>query len=69
MTRSREPMLLCDGEDGGCGASEHDYYEQSATTVGGVRITKTEPAPGWTTGPTGGDLCPRCTANGETGDG
>jgi len=49
MTRYEEPMMQCDGDDGYCGASERDYYEQCASAVSGIAITASRRAPGWVT--------------------
>lgn len=56
MTRSLEPIIICDYE-GGCGDEAPDYFEQCADTVGGVRITATTRHPGWVS-TDGSDLCP-----------
>jgi hypothetical protein len=39
MTRDSLPMLLCDGDNGWCGASTTDWYEQAASLVGGKART------------------------------
>lgn len=46
--RTTRSVLLCDGDDGDCGAWDVDHYAETASTVGGVRITATVRAPGWT---------------------
>lgn len=46
--RADAALLYCDAEEGFCGAWDLDYYAQTATTVGDVRITLQERAPGWT---------------------
>lgn len=46
--RAKVSAIFCDGDDGGCGTWTSDYYEECADTVGGVKITKDKPAPGWT---------------------
>jgi hypothetical protein len=55
--RADTPLLYCDGDDGDCGAWDLDYYAQTATTVGDVRITLEERAPGWTS-KGDSDYCP-----------
>jgi hypothetical protein len=53
--RSSSPTLHCDN----CPNWSLDFYEQSASEVGGVRITAEHRAPGW--GNTNlSDLCPDC---------
>jgi hypothetical protein len=49
------PIITCDHEDI-CDEWEIDHYETGASTVGGVRITRTERAPGWVNGDE--DFCP-----------
>lgn len=56
--RSREAVVHCDHMDGECGEWSFDYYEQTASTVGGVRITRAERAPGWRSTNLE-DFCPR----------
>lgn len=57
--RGSTPTLHCDG----CGdVWDVDYYEATASTVNGVKITATERAPGWTVTAAGEDHCPSCTA-------
>ena len=46
MSRATLPVMICDSEDG-CGEYVEDYYETCADSVGGIRITWTERAPGW----------------------
>jgi len=55
--RSKTPTLHCDAEDGCCGNWDVDYYGATASTVGGVQITRTARAPGWHT-TDDEDLCP-----------
>lgn len=45
--RGRRPALLCDGDDGECGAWDVDYWTETASMVNGIRITSTRRAPGW----------------------
>lgn len=59
MTRGHMPVLICDGDDGFCGETETDYYEQCASTVNGVPITQAKRAPGWESDEDS-DLCPGC---------
>lgn len=54
--RSHTPTLHCDA-DLDCPEWSVDYYEITASTVDGVRITTTERAPGWLS-TDGTDLCP-----------
>lgn len=54
--RGTTPTVHCDAEDGLCGSWDVDYYEATASTVNGVRITETERAPGWVNGDE--DYCP-----------
>lgn len=56
MTRSSMPTLHCD-YDGLCDEWSIDYYEITAYSVGGTRITKAERAPGWVSGRSS-DYCP-----------
>jgi hypothetical protein len=70
--RASEALLHCDGEDGFCGAWDLDYYAQTASSVGGVKITLTERAPGWTS-VGDSDYCPEhrndaCSGEGEGDD-
>jgi hypothetical protein len=55
--RSTTPTIHCDGDDGECGRWDVDWYEATASTVSGVRITATTRAPGWTS-TDDSDLCP-----------
>lgn len=55
--RSTTPTLHCDGEDGGCGTWDVDYYACAVSSVNGVRITKTTRAPEWRSTESG-DFCP-----------
>lgn len=55
--RASVPSIHCDDESG-CDAWEIDHYETCASTVGGVKITSEQPAPGWTRTPAGDDFCP-----------
>lgn len=55
--RGTTPIIVCDGLDGSCGNWDIDYYESSATTVGGVRVTETQRAPLWVNSDLG-DFCP-----------
>ena len=55
--RSSTPTLHCDARDGFCAAWDVDYYEATASTVNGVRITREQRAPGWTS-TDAEDLCP-----------
>lgn len=57
MSRSTIPVLICDSEDG-CGDYADDFYEQSASPVGGTRITQTERSPGWRSTTLEEDYCP-----------
>lgn len=57
--RSRTPTVHCDGKAGECGAWDLDYYEATVSSVNGVAITRSAPAPGWHH-IAGEDLCPRC---------
>lgn len=54
--RGNTPTIHCDAEDGLCGNWDVDYYEATASAVGGVRITETRRAPGWSNTDTG-DFC------------
>lgn len=54
--RADLPILICDDEHG-CGATTDDYYAQFADSVNGVKITRTERAPGWSSNEEG-DWCP-----------
>lgn len=58
--RGQTPTIHCDGDDrlGPCGAWDVDYYAASVTSVGGVRVTATQRAPGWLTTPEDEDFCP-----------
>jgi hypothetical protein len=55
--RGPTPTVLCDAEDSLCGNWDVDYYEATASTVNGVRITQEARAPGWVNGPDF-DYCP-----------
>lgn len=58
MTRGTTPTLHCDGDDlGMCPEWSVDYYEITASSVGRVRITNVERAPGWRSTTTE-DYCP-----------
>ena len=48
MTQAKRSVLMCDAEDGDCGAWEVDYYAETASTVDGIPITHEHRAPGWT---------------------
>jgi hypothetical protein len=54
--RATTPTLHCDADDGACDNWDVDFYETSASAVGGVRITAERRAPGWTSTTTE-DLC------------
>lgn len=56
--RGRTPTLHCDAEDGFCGMWDVDYYEATASSVGGVKITADHRAPGWVATDDDRDLCP-----------
>jgi hypothetical protein len=47
--QSHTPTVHCDGDEGSCGSWDVDYFEATASTVGGVRITSERRAPGWLT--------------------
>jgi hypothetical protein len=55
--RGQTPTLHCDAYDGCCGNWDVDYYQATASTVNGVRITQQERAPGWKNS-ADEDLCP-----------
>lgn len=57
--RSQIPTIHCDGQDGFCTNWEPDYYEQTASSVDGVKITATTRYPGWVSSESA-DLCPDC---------
>lgn len=59
--RGQTPTLHCDAEDGFCGTWDVDYYEATASSVNGVRVTEKERAPGWSVTADGQDLCPAHT--------
>ena len=65
MTRSETPTLHCDGDDGWCGNWDVDDYENGASSVNDVRVTKDQRAPGWRC-TDDEDLCPEHAAEGET---
>lgn len=66
--RSQTPTLHCDAEHGFCESWDVDYYEASASTVDGVKITSERRAPGWvSTNLT--DLCPQHAAERRLSDG
>ena len=44
--RASIPAIYCD-YDGLCDEWEVDYYKSCAYSVGSIRITETERAPGW----------------------
>ena len=67
MSRHRVPVILCDGDDGLCGATATDYYEECATTVDGVRITSTTRHPGWIS-TQDEDYCPDHTREDQSHD-
>lgn len=54
--RGTAPILTCDAVDGFCGEWEIDHYETGASSIGGVRLTSIERAPGWTS-TEDGDFC------------
>ena len=56
--RGQTPTVHCDAEDGECGNWDVDFYAATATSVGGVRITSDQVAPGWSTSDDR-DLCPK----------
>lgn len=61
MTRERMAVIYCDGDDGSCGDWTQDYDAMCVSKVGGVPITREQPAPGWTHTSKDGweaDLCP-----------
>ena len=62
--RDRMPVLYCDGDEGECNAWERDFYEMTAHSVDGVRITATERAPGWQSTKDDRDFCPKHAAGG-----
>lgn len=67
MTRGHLPVMQCDGDDGLCGATETDYYETAASSVGGVQVTAAARAPGWVS--VGDeDYCPEHRTEAVTGD-
>ena len=47
MSRHRVPVIMCDGDDGLCGATADDLYEHGASSADGTRITATTRFPGW----------------------
>lgn len=64
------PVIGCD-DPGGCDEWTPDYYAQAAHSVDGVRVTKTQRAPGWVRRDIDGvpsDLCPQhvTTTDGTT---
>ena len=59
MSRGQLPILICDADDGLCEEFATNFFAECAISVGGVRITQSERAPGWESdGDT--DLCPEC---------
>lgn len=64
MTRSETPTLHCDSEDG-CSNWDVDYYETTASSVDGVRVTKDQRAPGWRC-TDDEDMCAEHATEGET---
>jgi len=61
-------MLSCDGDDGSCGSVATDYFEECASKVGGVTITASRRAPGWTSSGDE-DYCPAHKPDGENDSG
>jgi hypothetical protein len=55
--RSTTPTIHCDADDMDCGAWDVDYYKATASSVGGVKITREQRAPGWVT-TKDADYCP-----------
>ena len=47
MTRYRAPEIRCDYGEGECDETTPDYYEGTADSVDGVKITISKRAPGW----------------------
>jgi len=63
MSTGTMPIVLCDDLDG-CEEWSIDYHAQTADSVGGVRVTSEQPAPGWARGRIDGlewDFCPAHT--------
>lgn len=56
--RARTLTVHCDADDGYCGNWDVDYYEATASSVDGVRVTKDQRAPGWRC-TDDEDLCPK----------
>jgi hypothetical protein len=65
--RGSTPTIHCDAEDGFCGAWDVDNYEATAYSVGGVRITQEQRAPGWVSTNLN-DYCPEHAAEGDSDD-
>lgn len=64
--RGSTPTLHCDANEGFCGTWDVDYYEATASTVNGVKITDKKRAPGWVSTKTS-DYCPEhATEAGES---
>lgn len=45
--RGNTPVVVCDGDDGLCGAWDADLFKTGASTVDGKRITREHRALGW----------------------
>lgn len=69
MSRYEVPEMSCD-DDHGCDATTPDFYECTADSVDGIKITATQRAPGWFS-TLDADYCPQhlpWLRNGECDD-
>jgi len=63
--RAKVSSIFCDS-DSGCGNWTVDHYEECVDRIGGVKITREKPSPGWTVSDSGEDFCPEhSTAPGQ----
>lgn len=56
--RGSRPVIMCDADDGMCGAWDVDAYAETVSSIDGHPVTAAERVPGWTSTKDDEDYCP-----------